>query len=135
MEEKYMAPYEQEKELKKKLDEAQKLRDQAKIKECRNALVTLYVYYGESYKNSDKPDPRSAKWFLERALKLQKDHPIANYRYGHLMYADKKYALAAYYLKKAIDGSTEQCLNDTQLLIANIITVNCGLFPYKLQLF
>jgi hypothetical protein len=66
-----------------------------------------------------------------QALKLQKEHPIANYRYAHLMFADKEYALAAYYFKRAMDGSPEKCLDDTQMLIANIITVNCGMHMAK----
>ncbi|NRF93608.1 hypothetical protein HQN89_21935 [Paenibacillus frigoriresistens] len=130
-EEQQLVPYEQERELQRKYREAKERREQNKIKLIRDELVTFYVYYGESYKNSDTPDPRSAKWCLKKALELQKDHPIANYRYGHLMYADTEYALAAYHFKRAVDGSLEQCLSDTQRLIANIITVNCGLIMAK----
>jgi hypothetical protein len=124
-------PYEQEREILKEYRLAKDRKDSERVKQLRDELATFYVYYGESYKNSDTPDPRSAKWCLKKALDLQSDHPVANYRYAHLMYADEEYALAAYHFKKAADGSQEQCLNDTQRLIANIFTVNCGLLMAK----
>ncbi|MUT65233.1 hypothetical protein [Paenibacillus sp. NEAU-GSW1] len=133
-EERQLVPYEEERELQRKLKEARERRDAIEIKAIRAELVTFYVFYGETYKNSEAPDPQSAKWCLKKALELQKDHPVANYRYGHLMYADKEYALAAYYFKKAVDGSPEKCLSVTQSLIANIITVNCGLLMAKLAI-
>jgi hypothetical protein len=126
-EEQQMIPYERERELKQQYDEAKKRGDQAETKQHLEELVSFYVYYGESFKNSDRPDPQSAKLCLERALKYQKDHPVAHYRYAHLMYGDEEYALVAYHFKQAVDGSREHSLEDTQRLIANIITVNCGL--------
>jgi hypothetical protein len=130
-EDRNLVPYEQERELLRNFRLAKESKDFDRVKQLRDELVTFYVYYGESYKSSDIPDPRSAKWCLKKALDLQSDHPVANYRYAHLMYADEEYALAAYHFKKAADGSQEQCLNDTQRLIANIITVNCGLLMAK----
>lgn len=122
-----LLPNKEAEELRRLYKEAAKSRDQEMIAQYRSKLINLYVYYGESFKFSDKPDPMSAKWCLKKALELQHNHPVANYRYGHLLYAEKNYTLAADYFKKAIDASPYECLDDTQLLIANIIMVNCGL--------
>jgi hypothetical protein len=120
-------PYEQEKVLKDKYNAAMKRGDREASKLHKASLVAFYVMYGESYKGSDRPEPTSAKLCLRRALGLQHDHSVANYRYAHLLYGEKHFALAAYHFKLALDGSREQSLNDTQSLIAHIFTVNCGL--------
>jgi hypothetical protein len=122
-----LVPYKQERALLDKHKLAREEKDREAIKAHRDSLVAFYVFYGESYKGSDKPDPRSAKSCLKKALNLQIDHPVANYRYAHLVYGEQDFTLAAFHFKLALDGTREQSLNDTQTLIAQIIIVNCGL--------
>ncbi|RNB92521.1 tetratricopeptide repeat protein [Brevibacillus fluminis] len=130
-EEKEFVPYHEEKALREKLNAALKRGDQVDSKIYRESLVSLYVLFGESFKMSDRPDPNSAKRYLEKALRLQSNHPIANYRYAHILYGSGKYIESACFFKRALDGNREQGLSDTQTLIAQIFTVNCGILMAK----
>ncbi|MET3289295.1 UNVERIFIED_CONTAM: tetratricopeptide (TPR) repeat protein [Brevibacillus sp. OAP136] len=130
-EEEHLVPYQEEIALKEKRKAALKRGDRQECEHYTSSLVALYVFYGESFKMSDRPDPYSAKKCLEKALSLQNDHPVANYRYAHLLYAERNFAKAAYYFKKALDGNRTQSLNDTQSLISQIFTVNCGILMAK----
>jgi len=120
-------PYDKERELLKRLREAREARNREEIGRCEKELVRLYVYYGEYFKLSDRPDYRSAKHCLEKALKHEPDHPIANYRYGHLLFREGEYGKAAWHFKRALDGTPDAGLNDSQTLVAQIVLVNCGL--------
>lgn len=94
---------------------------------CRKALVRHYVYFGEHYKLSDRPSPAEAKYWLRKALKLGGRHPLANYRDAHLLYRENEYEQAAWHFRKALDGTPEEGLNDSQALVAHAVLVNCGL--------
>lgn len=80
---------------------------------------------------SSQPDPISAKHYLKKALQLQKDHPVANYRYAYLLYRNGEYSQAAGHFQKALVGSINESLNDSQALIANMFIVNCGVLMAK----
>ena len=58
---------------------------------------------------------------------MQKDHPVANYRLGYLYYRNREYTKAVSFFEKALDGSMEEELNDTQRMLANMFLVNCGI--------
>ena len=120
-------PYEEERELHQQYMEVKKARNKEKAEQYRKALIRLYVYYGEHFKMSGSPDYTAAKICLRKALKLEDRHPVANYRYAHLMYQDREYEVSAYHFKKALDGSPEEALSDSQALIAQMLLVSCGL--------
>lgn len=120
-------PYEKERELLRRLREVQEARNREEIRRCRQELVHLYVYYGEYFKMSDRPDHTSAKHCLKKALKHEPGHPVANYRYGHLLFRDEEYGQAAWHFKRALAGTPAAGLNDSQTLVAQIMLVQCGL--------
>jgi tetratricopeptide (TPR) repeat protein len=119
--------HDEERKWSAKLDEAIKQRDRVATKKAHSTLVKLYVRYGEYFKMSSKPDPRVAEHYLKKAISLQKDHPVANYRLAHLKYRKEEYTSALAYFERAIEGSTSEGLNDSQELIANMFMANCGL--------
>ena len=92
----------------------------------RQAHLDLLVRQAEFYKLSDTPDYRQAKRWLLDAIKMEKHHPIANYRLGYILYREREYEQAAYHLKIAVDGTRTDILSDTQLILANTFLVNCG---------
>ncbi len=92
----------------------------------RQAHLNLLVRQAEFYKLSDTPDYRQAKRWLLDAIKMEKHHPIANYRLGYILYREREYEQAAYHLKIAVDGTRTGILSDTQLILANTFLVNCG---------
>ncbi|WP_214850791.1 hypothetical protein [Exiguobacterium sp. s138] len=92
----------------------------------RQAHLNLLVRQAEFYKLSDTPDYRQAKRWLLDAIKMEKHHPIANYRLGYILYREREYEQAAYHLKIAVDGTRTDILSDTQLILANTFLVNCG---------
>jgi tetratricopeptide (TPR) repeat protein len=120
-------PFMEEKRLKELLGVARKQRDKTLEKEITKKLVNLFVSQGEYFKMADKPDPKIAKRYLEKALHMQEDHPVANYRLGYLYYRNREYTKAVTFFEKALDGSMEEELNDTQRMLANMFLVNCGI--------
>ena len=120
-------PMIEEKRLMELLELARKQRDQNVRDEVIRKLVNLYVSQGEYFKMADEPNPNIAKRYLKKALQLQEDHPVANYRLGYLYYRDKEYTRAVNYFDKAIAGSVSEVLNDTQMMLANMFLVNCGI--------
>jgi len=119
-------PYEEERDLRKRRQEAIRAGNREEERKWRNELVNLYVYYGEYFKLSETPDYTSAQRCLEKALELKPDHPVANYRYGHLLFRKREYEKAAWHFRRALDGSRETGLNDSQTLVAQMVLVNCG---------
>jgi tetratricopeptide (TPR) repeat protein len=124
-------PIKEEKKLKELQREAMKNRDRGILEKVSGQLVSLYVRYGEYFKMNEDPDPCLAKTYLKKALKLKEDHPIANYRMAHLFYREGDYFNALTHFYKAIDGSATEALNDTQLKLARMFVVNCGIFLAK----
>lgn len=120
-------PYEEERVLLHKRRDALQARDRAAERQAKGSLVKLYVRFGESFKMSAEPNPKLAMTYLEKALKLQSDHPVAHYRLAHLLYRKKSFAESLVHFQRALDGSRELGLNDTQTLISHIYLVNCGL--------
>jgi tetratricopeptide (TPR) repeat protein len=120
-------PIKEESRLKELLDAARKHRDKTLEKEITKKLVKLYVSQGEYFKMADKPDPNLAKRYLGKALQYQNDHPVANYRMGYLYYRNKEYTRAVSFFERALDGSMEEELTDTQRMLANMFLVNCGI--------
>jgi len=120
-------PDEEARKLRQEYREAVQAGNREEARRTKKALIRLYVFYGEHFKMSDSPNFEEAKWWLKEALKLDGSHPVANYRYAHLLYRDKEYEKAAYHFKKALDGNPEESLDDSQELIAHIMLANCGL--------
>ncbi|MEH7249491.1 hypothetical protein V7114_22245 [Neobacillus niacini] len=120
-------PLKEEKRLQELLGEARKKRDKTLEKQITKKLVKLYVSQGEYFKMADEPDPNLAKRYLEKALQWQKDHPSANYRLGYLYYRRREYTKAVSFFERALGGSLEEELNDTQRMLANMFLVNCGI--------
>jgi tetratricopeptide (TPR) repeat protein len=120
-------PMMEENRLKELRDEARNQRDRNLEKEITKKLVKLYVSQGEYFKMADQPDPNLAKRYLQKALQLQGDHPVANYRVGYLHYRDRQYTKASAYFERALDGSMDEELSDTQRMLANMFLVNCGI--------
>lgn len=120
-------PMMEAKRLQELLGVARKLKDKTQEKEMTKKLVNLYVSQGEYFKMGDKPDLNIAKRYLEKALQMQKDHPVANYRLGYLYYQRREYTKAVSFFERALDGSMEEELNDTQRMLANMFLVNCGI--------
>lgn len=120
-------PAKEESRLKDELGEARKNRDRTNVNLIEKKLVKLYVSQAEYFKMAEKPDPYIAEKYLQKALRIQADHPVANYRLGFLYYRNKEYAKAIFHFEKALDGSDVEGLNDTQTLLTNMFMVNCGI--------
>jgi tetratricopeptide (TPR) repeat protein len=120
-------PMMEEKRLQELLTVARKQKDKSQEKEITKKLVNLYVSQGEYFKMGDKPDLNIAKRYLEKALKWQQDHLVANYRLGYLYYRRREYTKAVSFFERALDGSVEEELTDTQRMLANMFLVNCGI--------
>jgi tetratricopeptide (TPR) repeat protein len=116
------------------MEEARKEKKWEEVKKYKKALVRLYVYHGEHFKLSDQPDYISAKQCLEKALQLDPDHPLANYRYAHLMYRDQEYENAAFHFRKSLEGTAEERLSAPRALVARMMLVNCGVLAAKTAL-
>ncbi len=121
-------PSEEARVWRQRRKEALARRDRAEAERCRKQLISLYVQHGESFKMgvSAPPNPEIAMQCLRQALDLQDDHPIANYRYAHLLYKRKAYAEAGLHFHRALTPTLALALNDQQAYIANIFLVNCG---------
>ncbi|WP_158651522.1 tetratricopeptide repeat protein [Mesobacillus jeotgali] len=122
-----MHPKDEEERFKQELIEAKKDRDKTKQRLIEERLVKLYVSQAEYFKMAEKPDPNIATRYLQEALRLKPDHPVANYRLAYLYYRNEEYTKAILHLGKALDGSSTEGLNDTQTLLANMFMVNCGI--------
>jgi tetratricopeptide (TPR) repeat protein len=118
-------PHEEERRL---LMELKKEKDRKRRKEIEDKLIHLYVRFGEYFKMSSIPDPKAAKMYLQMALKRKPNHPVANYRLAHLYYNEGRYAEAAYHFHRALSGSMDEPLNDTQAMLSHMLLVNCGIF-------
>ncbi len=125
-EEESFIPSNEARVFKQRRKEALSKRDYAEAERCREQLVSLYVHHGETYKFGDRPDPALAMTCLKEALRMQPEHPIANYRYAHLLYKEEAYAEAAMHFHKSLAPTLTLQLNDQQAYIANIFLVNCG---------
>jgi tetratricopeptide (TPR) repeat protein len=112
--------------LQRQYREARRNGDLETAESLKKRLVGIHVQLGEHFKMSGQPNVREAMKCLEKALRLDPGHPIANYRYAHLLYGKKEYQSAAFHFKKALDGNKEEGLNDSQTLVAQIMTVSCG---------
>lgn len=122
-----LQPADEERRLKDELTEARNNKDRNYMRTLENKLIKLYVSQAEYFKMADRPDPYIAKKYLEKAIRIQADHPVANYRLGYLFYQERKYAKAILHFERALDGSETEGLNDTQSLLANMFMVNCGI--------
>jgi tetratricopeptide (TPR) repeat protein len=120
-------PLDEEMRLDKELMEARKERDRERQRLIEKKIVKLYVSQAEYFKMAEKPDPSIAKKYLEKAVRIQADHPVANYRLAYLYYRKREYTKAILHFGKALDGSETEGLNDTQTLLANMFMVNCGI--------
>lgn len=93
----------------------------------RKMRLNHFVRQAEFFKLSETPDFVQAKKWLLKALDMDKNHPIANYRLGYLLYREHQYELAVYHFKTALVGTETDVLSETQLMLANTFLVNCGM--------
>ena len=93
----------------------------------RKMRLNHFVRQAEFFKLSETLDFVQAKKWLLKALDMDKNHPIANYRLGYLLYREHQYELAVYHFKTALDGTETDVLSETQLMLANTFLVNCGM--------
>lgn len=124
-------PSYEENKLLQRLGDARQKKDRSSMEQIKKELVQLYLIHGEHFKMNENPDPIQAEYFLKKALNHQKDHPVVNYRMAHLLYRKERYAEAARYFQYAIDGSRFEALNDTQMRLARMFMVNCGILIAK----
>jgi tetratricopeptide (TPR) repeat protein len=124
-------PNHEEKRLLQRLGDARQKEDRSSMEQVRKELVQLYLTHGEHFKMNENPDPIQAEYYLKKALNHQKDHPVVNYRMAHLLYRKERHAEAIRYFQYAIDGSRFEALNDTQMKLARMFMVNCGILIAK----
>jgi len=93
----------------------------------RKMRLNHFVRQAEFFKLSETPDFVQAKKWLLKALDMDKNHPIANYRLGYLLYREHRYEMAVYHFKTALDGTETDVLSEAQLMLANTFLVNCGM--------
>jgi len=118
-------PHHEERRL---LAEWREEKDRKRREKIESELIHLYVRFGEYFKISSKPDPKLAKMYLQKVLKRKPSHPVANYRLAHIYYKEGRYAEAAYHFHRALSGSMDEPLNDTQAMLSHMFLVNCGIF-------
>jgi tetratricopeptide (TPR) repeat protein len=125
MQEHLFLPHHEERRL---IEELRGEKDPKRRQEIKKELIHLYIYFGEHFKMTNQPDPQQAKKYLQKVLKLQEDHPVAHYRLAHLYLKEKEYTKAAYHFDRALTGSREEELNETQKMLTHMFLVNCGIF-------
>ncbi|SES04720.1 hypothetical protein SAMN04487944_11630 [Gracilibacillus ureilyticus] len=123
--EQVLAPNKKLSELEKKRKDAIKAKDKAKTEHYRSELVKFYVQYGSVLKTDVKND-REALKYLERALRYEENHALANYRYAHIMYKQGEFVMALSHFQKAIDSHVEP-LNDTLMQITYLYMADASL--------
>ncbi|TCI20435.1 tetratricopeptide repeat protein [Exiguobacterium sp. SL-9] len=101
----------------------------------RKELVALYVRQAEHFKLSDRPDFKVARQILEKAIELQVDHPLANYRLGYIHYRDGRYASAVHHFNIALGRKTTNSLSEVQITLAHMFSANCGIHIAREALF
>jgi len=124
--------YMEELTLKRRMRNEKSNEERMKI---RKELVSLYVRQAEHFKLSDRPDFKVARQILEKAIGLQADHPLANYRLGYIHYRDGRYASAVNHFNIALDGTTTDSLSEIQMTLAHMFSVNCGIHIARESLF
>ena len=124
--------YMEELTLKRRMNKEKSKEEKMKI---RKELVALYVRQAEHFKLSDRPDFKVARQILEKAIGLQADHPLANYRLGYIHYRDGRYASAVNHFNIALDGTTTDSLSEVQTTLAHMFSVNCGFHIAREALF
>ncbi|TCI50350.1 tetratricopeptide repeat protein [Exiguobacterium sp. SH5S13] len=124
--------YMEELTLKRRMRDEKSKEEKMKI---RKELVTLYVRQAEHFKLSDRPDFKVARQILEKAIGLQADHPLANYRLGYIHYRDSRYARAVYHFNIALGRTTTDSLSEVQMTLAHMFSVNCGIHIAREALF
>jgi tetratricopeptide (TPR) repeat protein len=129
-EESVIVPSAEEKDLLKEYNEARRYGEKEKMLRKRDALVHLYVYYGD-YFNSAIPTLVLSEDYLQKALALNENHSLANYRIAHIHYKNRKYLEALNSFKKSLIGSEIEKLNETQEMLAQMFIVNCGVLIAK----
>ncbi|RBW71117.1 hypothetical protein [Bacillus taeanensis] len=129
-EESVIIPSAEEKDLLKEYNEARRYGEKEKMLKKRDALVHLYIYYGD-YFHMENPTPMFVENYLQKALALNETHPLANYRIAHFHYKNRQYLEALNSFKKSLIGSETERLNDTQEMLAQMFIVNCGVLVAK----
>ncbi|WLR52745.1 hypothetical protein LC040_07585 [Bacillus tianshenii] len=116
-------PIQQENQLKIAYNEALQAEDTNRSEMLKAQLVNLYVFHGENFKMSARPNKQMARNYLQKALRLSPKHAVANYRLAHLYYREHLFSLAVFYFERALKTGE---LNDTQKMLSYMFLSNCG---------
>ncbi|KAA9022859.1 tetratricopeptide repeat protein [Niallia endozanthoxylica] len=105
----------------------------ASLDQIKKTLISYLVRYGSFLKTQYKKDDSMAVKMLIKAVRYQKEIPIAYYRLGFLSYKQKDYLLALTYFQKAVDNQTtctqkDYLLNQQQLYNAYLYITNSALY-------
>ncbi|MFV8829544.1 hypothetical protein [Alkalihalobacterium sp. APHAB7] len=103
------------------------------LEKVKKQLIFYLIKYGTYLKTVYQKDDYAAENCLKKAVRYEKQLPIAYYRLGFLHYKKKSYSSALNYFQKAIhyqknNENTEYRMNKQQLYHCHLYLANCGLF-------
>ena len=106
------------------------------LPKIKGKLISYLVQYGTYLKTVFRKDDNAAGSCLKKAVRLERNLPIAYYRLGFLDYKRKSYTTALLHFQKAIrfqhsGNSIEYGMNDQQIYNCHLYLANCGLFIAK----
>jgi tetratricopeptide (TPR) repeat protein len=102
------------------------------LEEIQKKLISYLIRYGTYLKMVYQKDDGSAKSSLRKAVRYDRENPIAYYRLGFLSYKQKKYVEAISFFKDALHyhpiyKKKEYLLNNQQLYNAHLYLTNSAL--------
>lgn len=116
------------------LNKIRKDRDYVYLKEqVGKKLIENLVDYGTYMKTIEQRDNKSAEESLKKALRYDKNIPIAHYRLGFLSYKKSDYSKASNHFQQAIElnklnSDPKFKLNELQQFYAHLYLVNSALY-------
>ncbi|SET56618.1 Transcriptional regulatory protein, C terminal [Oceanobacillus limi] len=119
-------------ELYKKITASKNSHYRFSLHKIREQLIFYLIEYGTYLKTVYKKDDRAAEMSLKKAIRYERNLPIAYYRLGFLNYKNKNYSDSLKYFQHAINyqqqnNSTYE-MNEQQLYNSHLYLANCGLF-------
>jgi tetratricopeptide (TPR) repeat protein len=102
------------------------------LEAIQKKLISYLIRYGTYLKMVYQKDDGSAKSSLRKAVRYDRENPIAYYRLGFLSYKHRKYIEAISFFKNALHyhpiyKGKEYLLNDQQLYNAHLYLTNSAL--------
>jgi tetratricopeptide (TPR) repeat protein len=106
------------------------------LENIKKRLISYLVQYGTYLKTVYQKDDFAAEHCLKKALRYERELPIAHYRLGFLYYKRKNYTTALLHFQNALQVQkrgkySEYQMNDQQLYNCHLYLANCGLFIAK----